>query len=188
MPKLYVITGPSGVGKTSVALKLVEALPRLKKLVTCTTRAMRDGEVADVDYHFFTNEEFERMIERGELFEWDKHYGYWYGNRTAELEALLDDGLDVLMVVDVNGARTIKKNRPDAFVIFLTADSSDNLEDRIRSRASITEEELTRRMQKIREEMSFASQADLVVTNTEGKLATTVHQIKIAIQTSKGRP
>ena len=188
MPKLYVITGPSGVGKTSVALKLIEELPRIKKLITCTTRSPRDGEVVDVDYHFLSSEAFEQMIERGELFEWAKVYEQYYGNRTAELEKLFAQGGDVIMVVDVQGARTIKKNRPDAFVIFLTADSSDNLEDRIRSRASITEEELTRRMQKIREEMSFASQADLVVTNTEGKLATTVHQIKIAIQTSKGRP
>lgn len=178
MPKLYVITGPSGVGKTTVAMKLIEQIPHLKKLVTCTTRPKREGEKQDVDYHFLTEDLFKQMRERGELFEWDEHYGAFYGNRTAELEELFAAGFDVLMVVDVHGARTIKLNRPDAFVLFLTVDSLSALEERIRSRGHVSDEELAKRMDRVREEMNFASEAHLVVSNPEGKLDETVAELR----------
>lgn len=184
MPKLYVITGPSGVGKTSVALKLIAELPHLKKLITCTTRAPREGEVPDVDYHFFSHAAFEQMIERGEMFEWAKVYDQYYGNRTADLRELFAQGSDVMMVVDVQGARTIKKNRPEALIIFLTVPSLDDLEARIRSRGHITKEELARRLNQTREELKFASKADFVVSNPQGKLKETVASLRQTIMKS----
>src|SRR3989338_3627785 len=178
LPKLYVLTGPSGVGKTTVAYRLLTELPQLRKVITCTTRPKREGEKQDVDYHFVTKPAFEKIMEHGELFEWDHHYGYWYGNRTQELEELLHAGYNVLLVVDVNGARTIRKNRPDACIIFLTVDSLDDLTARILSRGSIKKEELAGRVEKMREELRFASQSDLVVPNPKGKFEKTVTQVK----------
>lgn len=177
MRRIIVLTGPSGVGKTTVAQRLMARLPRLKKLVTCTTRTPRDGEVAGVDYHFFSKKEFKAMIARNELFEWANVYDHFYGNRTADVEKIVQEGFDVLMVIDVQGARTVKKTWPNAFTIFLVPKSEMELRERIAGRGNIEQEELQRRLQAAREEMTFAKEANAVIRNPQGKLDETVEAL-----------
>ena len=108
MPKLILLTGPSGVGKTTVALELLKAYPELERLVTFVTRPPRPGENDGVDYHFVDDERFDEMKMNGDLFEHDAHYGYNYGNSRKELERIWQSGKMALMVLDINGGRFLR--------------------------------------------------------------------------------
>lgn len=157
---------------------LLERMPKLRKLVTCTTRPRRKGEIPDKDYHFLSQEEFEEMIENDELFEWAKVYDRYYGNRTMDVERILQQGLDVLMVIDIQGARTVKQKWPGAIAIFLKPQSEAELRSRILERGSVADEELERRLQAVRQESAFADDADYVLTNPQGKLKEIVDKIE----------
>ncbi len=176
--KLFVLTGPSGVGKTTVAEKLREAIPNLKRLVTCTTREPREGEVDGVHYHFLDKDAFMGLVASGEMFEWDEHYGHLYGSRNTDVDALIAEGGATLIVIDVNGAKTIETARPDAITLFLTAESKEVLVERIKSRGKWTEADLKKRFEELNAEMAFAKTADHVIENSEGKLEETVDRIR----------
>lgn len=180
--KLFILTGPSGVGKTTVAKRLLADVPTLRRLITCTTRPPREGEADGVDYHFFTKDAFLGMISRDELFEWAEVYGNMYGNQTAELEKHLREGASVLMVLDVQGAKSVKEKRPDAQVLFLTAESPLILAKRIQERGGAKPEDLDRRLRELPEEMAFATQAAVTVENGEGQLDQTVAALRAFIE------
>lgn len=175
--KLYIITGPSGVGKTSVAMELLKHRPTLKKVVTCTTRPIREDEVDGVSYHFLDRETLQSLIDSGAMFEWDEHYGNLYGSRRSDVEALMEAGNDVLFVVDVAGASTIKQTNPQAILLFIEAESVDELLSRIAKRDKGTTAGLEERKAAIEREMTFAASADYRIVNHEGKLKETIAQI-----------
>ena len=181
--QLYVITGPSGVGKTTVAYQLLERRSSLTRLITYTTRAPRPGEQDGVDYHFVTEDEFKRMIEEGELFEWAHVYDRYYGNREADLNRLLEEGQDVIMVVDVQGAKTIKTKRSDAFIIFLEAESPDILLARIERRSDGKPADIEKRRAALPEEMAFAAESHAVVKNQDGMIEETVKAVEATMDT-----
>ncbi len=175
---LVVLSGPSGVGKDAV-------LERMKRLgspyhfaVTATTRPMRDGEREGEPYHFVARAEFERMIANSELLEWAEVYGNLYGVPRAQVERALSEGRDVLVKVDVQGAKTIRSLIPDALLVFLAPPSLDELARRLTSRGTEAEESLRRRLREAEAEMEAASLFDHVVVNRRGKLDDTVRQIK----------
>ena len=180
--KLFVITGPSGVGKTTIAEHLLDEMPNLVRLVTITTRQMRPGEVNGVDYHFVDRDTFDRMITGGELFEHAEVYGELYGNSTARLEELLASGKNVLMVIDVQGARTVSEKRSDATTIFLAADSVDNLVRRLLGRGKIEQQDLERRRGELETEMAFAAECTHTVVNKDGRIDQTVEQVQTIIE------
>jgi len=180
--KLFVITGPSGVGKTTVSKKLREQIPNLKKLVTYTTRTIRENEVDGIDYHFVDKDTFEGMINRGELFEWAEVYEHLYGNRIKDLESLLEEGGATILVIDAQGAKTVESIQPDAVTIFLTAESPDIIAERIKKRGKFDTEDLQKRIAALEEEMQFAESADFVVQNKEGVLDETIIQIQHIIE------
>lgn len=181
--KLYIITGPSGVGKTSVARELLSLRPNIKKVITCTTRPIREDEVDGVSYHFLDRERMQKLVDAGAMFEWDEHYGNLYGSRRSDVDALMAAGNDVLFVVDVEGAKTIKEANPDAVLLFIEAESVDELLSRIAKRDKGTTAGLDERKTAIEHEMTFAASADHRIINREGKLEETIAQINALMDT-----
>jgi guanylate kinase len=174
---LYVITGPSGVGKTTVAMELLERRSNLKKVVTCTTRSIREGEVAGESYYFLSEEAFKNHIEQDEMFEWARVYETYYGSRKQDVEDLLASGNDVLFVIDVQGAKTIREDHPEATILFLKAESDQELMDRIVKRDQGATTNLEERKAALQDEMAFGKTCKHQIVNKHGELEQTVQTI-----------
>lgn len=176
-PLLIVISGPSGVGKDTVARLLMEARDSFYFVVTATTRGPRPGEVHGFDYFFLSEDEFAQMIEEGELLEYAVVYNDFKGVPKQQIREALESGRDVIMRVDVQGATTIRKIVPQAKFIFLTAESEESMVRRLKERKSETYEGLNLRIATARQEMKRLSEFDYCVVNEEGKLRETVTKI-----------
>src|SRR5438067_6176688 len=134
---IFVLSAPSGAGKTTILREALHAIPGLEHLVTLTTRAPREGEVEGEDHFFVSREEFKRRVEAAELAEWDEHFGGFYGTPRPPLEAAVAEGRDVLLEIDIKGARAIRKQmRRDAVTVFILPPSFAELQRRLRDRAS----------------------------------------------------
>ena len=168
--RLFVISGPSGVGKDSV----IDGLKKLGKpyhfTITATTRAMRKGETDGKDYVFLSKDEFRRMIDRNELLEWAEVYGNLYGVPKSQVNDALDRGQDVIMKIDVQGAATVKKLHPDAVLIFLEPPTMRSLEDRLRNRNTESEAEFQTKLTTAFREMDEATWFDHRVVNADDRL------------------
>lgn len=167
---LIIITGPSGAGKTSVARGILKKMPRVKKLITCTTRQKRVREKAGKDYKFVTNDQFKKFIKTKKLLEWAEVYGEYYGSLKEDLFQLFKKYDKVLMVIDVQGAKTISKKLHFAKLVFVKPSDLSSLEKRIKRRGKVSEEDLERRLKAIKQEMGYAKKCDYVILNKEGKL------------------
>ncbi|MEG1663333.1 MAG: guanylate kinase [Clostridia bacterium] len=166
---LVVISGFSGVGKGTVIELVMNALPNLKFSVSCTTRQPRKGEENGVDYHFLTEDEFEQKIKEDAFVEYTKTFTYHYGTYKSEIDKPIEDGLDVLMELNVVGAKNIKKLYPDCVTIFVTPPSIEALEARLIGRGSETPETLERRLKEIEIESLDIDKYDYIVTNNVAK-------------------
>ncbi|MBI2552064.1 guanylate kinase [Candidatus Uhrbacteria bacterium] len=172
--RIFIVTGPSGVGKTTVARGLLKRVPNLARLVTYTTRGSRKGEVEGRDYHFIGKEEFDKKVAAQEFFEHAQVYNEWYGNSKRDLDALLQSDKDVLMVIDIQGAKAIQAKLPQAISIFLQAESPQSLVRRLKRRGKMAPEDESRRVVQAREEMEQAKYCTHTVTAPEGKIEETV--------------
>ncbi|MBS1953518.1 MAG: guanylate kinase [Cyanobacteria bacterium SZAS-4] len=160
---LIVITGPSGVGKGTVVQKLLEEVPRLTKSVSVTTRAMRPGEKEGVDYTFVTDEKFAEMLENGAFMEWAEYSGNFYGTPHTWVEEQLrvkknEDGVDmpgkdVILEIEVDGAKQIRDRFSQAVLIFLSPPSFDELKSRLKGRGTESAAKIQLRLHKARQEM-----------------------------------
>lgn len=186
-PLLVVISGPSGVGKDVTIKCMQDRSVPFHFVVTATTRPQRPGEVNGVDYYFMSQVEFERMIADGELLEHALVYGQYKGIPKAGVRAALASGQDVILRIDVQGAATISKMVPQAITIFLTAESEDELIERLRRRHTENEAQLERRIETARAELQRAREFDYRVENRECALESTVDTVLAIMQAEKCR-
>jgi len=146
--RLFVVSGPSGVGKGTLVRELLSRYPRLELSVSATTRPPREGEVNGRDYHFLREEDFEQRVQSGDFLEWAEVYGHRYGTLAAPVRRALEEGRDVVLEIDVQGARQVIRNMPEAVSIFVRPASLKQLEERLRKRGTESEEQLRRRLEK----------------------------------------
>lgn len=181
-PLLIVISGPSGVGKDTVINRLRERDPSLTFLVTAASRDPRPGEVHGVDYFFIPRPEFERKIAAGDFLEHAVVYGELKGILKSEVQKALDSGNDVVLRVDVQGAATVRKEAPEALLIFLTTDDEEELIERLKARKTESEEKLKIRIKTAKQEMRRVNEFDYKVVNRDGCLEETVEVILSIIE------
>ena len=186
-PLLIVISGPSGVGKDSVVQCLKERGLSVHFVVTATTRPRRENETHGKDYFFVSKDEFARMIENDELFEYAIVYNDYKGNSKQQVREALASGQDVIMRLDVQGAATVRKLAPEAVLIFLTTQSEEELVDRLRARKTEKPEELALRIATARQELKRAAEFDYVIVNADGCLDETVDTVIAIIRAEHHR-
>lgn len=165
---LLVISGPAGSGKGTVVKALREMMPELSLSVSATTRSPRPGEVDGVNYYFITRDEFEKKIADGEILEYTEYCGNYYGTPAEGVRLALDEGRDIVLEIEVDGAEQIRRKFPDAVTAMLIPPDGRTLEGRLRDRGTETEEVILRRMARAREEISLADKYDYIVVNHDG--------------------
>ena len=186
-PMLIVISGPSGVGKDSVVIRMKERGLPFHFVVTATTRAQRPEEREGVDYIFVSREEFAAMIDEGELMEYALVYSDYKGIPKAQVRKALASGKDVVMRVDVQGAATVRKISPEAILIFLTTSSEQELVDRLEKRSTESSEDLKMRIATARQEFKRIGEFDYIVVNRDSQLDETVDTIQAIIEAEHHR-
>jgi guanylate kinase len=164
---LFIVSAPSGTGKTTLVERLVEQVPDLTMSRSYTSRSAREGEIDGVDYNFVTRRRFEAMIGGGEFLEWAELFGNLYGTSALETRRILESGNDVVLVIDVHGARTVRRDGIDAIAIFVMPPSFGALEERLRGRSKDSEEAIQRRLQVARDEVAAFAEYDYLVINDE---------------------
>jgi guanylate kinase len=169
--RLFVLAGPSGVGKGTVVGFLQRRLPNLVVSVSVTTRAPRSFERDGIDYRFVSDEEFDRMVAAGELLEWAEIFGHRSGTPAGPVRSEMAEGKDVLLELDVQGARQVRETVPEAVLVLLEPPSIAELERRLRARGTETEDVLARRLSKAEWELGERDLFDLVVVNDDAEEA-----------------
>jgi guanylate kinase len=164
---LFVVSAPSGTGKTTVVEKLVEVCAGLVQSRSYTSRPPRPGESDGVDYNFVDRPAFEEMVRRDGFLEWADVFGNLYGTGRLETETLLEAGLDVVLVIDVQGARQVRQRTEDSVGIFVLPPSYQVLESRLRGRCQDEEPAIARRLETARAEVTAVDEYDYVVINDE---------------------
>src|SRR5918912_1954984 len=164
---LLVVTGPSGVGKGTLIKRLRERMPQFELSISATTRKPRPGEVDGRDYHFLSLEEFERRLARGEFLEHAVYAGNMYGTPRSELERARAAGKDVVLEIEVQGARQVREALPEALQVFIAPPSDEALRERLEGRSTDSPEEIERRLTRAREELAAREEFGKVIVNDD---------------------
>jgi len=180
-PLLIVISGPSGVGKDSIVQRMMERGFPFHFVVTATTREKRANEIHGKDYWFVSEDEFASMIEKDELIEYAIVYGDYKGIPKAQVREALASGKDVVMRVDVQGAESVRKLAPEALLIFITCESEEELEHRLRERKTESADSLSLRIATARKELQRINDFDYVIINRDFHLDDTVEKVRAII-------
>lgn len=182
---LFVMSAPSGAGKTTIVRLLIERGTHVEMVVTATTRDPRPGEVEGKDYYFLTEEEFRRRRDSGAFAEWAEVHGHWYGTPNDELNRRLATGNDVILQVDVQGMRNIKALRPDVVTIFVMPPSVETLEQRLARRGANTLGDTVLRVRNASAEMAARDEFDYSVMNMD--LSEAVTEVEAIIRNERQR-
>jgi guanylate kinase len=180
-PLLIVVSGPSGVGKDSIVQRMIERAFPFHFVVTATTREKRPNEIHGKDYWFVSKDEFARMIEENELIEYAIVYGDYKGIPKAQVREALESGKDVVMRLDVQGAESVRKLAPEALLIFITCETEEELEHRLRERKTESADSLSLRIATARKELQRLEAFDYVIVNHDFHLDDTVEKVRAII-------
>jgi guanylate kinase len=168
---LFVVSAPSGAGKTTLCREVRRLLPDLAYSVSVTTRTPRPGETNGIDFDFVSEAEFGLLLEAGAFAEWATVHGHRYGTRASTLEATLAAGSDVLLDIDTQGATQLRARYPEAVLVFIVAPSMAELEQRLRERRSDAAADIARRLRRSREEIALWRRYDYLIVNRDLKEA-----------------
>ena len=164
---IIIISAPSGSGKTTIVDRLQEKMPELRRLVSYTTRQQREGEINEKEYLFISEEEFKEKIAKGALLEWEEVFGNYYGSSEEQLNEALEKGEDVVLSIDVKGARQVRKKFPESVSIFIMPPAIEELASSLKKRNNDEEGEVSVRLKEAKREMSAADEYDYLVVNEE---------------------
>jgi len=186
-PLLIVLSGPSGAGKDTILSRMEKSGYPIEFITTVTTRPRRAKEKNSVDYHFVSEEIFQKMLKKNELLEWANVYGKWYGVPKAPVKRALEQGRDVIVKVDIQGAATIKKIMPQAVFIFVAPPSMEELTARLKGRQTESNLECDLRLKTAKEEMKKLPLFDYMVVSRRGEIDQAVSEIEAIITAEKHR-
>ena len=195
---LFIVTGPSGAGKGTVLGRLLPTMEQLQYSVSATTRAPREGEEDGVNYYFLNRNDFLNMVDRGEFLEYAEYVGNFYGTPAGPVDECLEKGVDIgedkltrpakvrcldKKEIEVQGALTVKSKRPEAKLVFIIPPTFADLELRLRSRGSESDEVIAKRLEKAKEEYSMANHYDYIVCN--GEVEQAVEELRSIIKAAR---
>ena len=162
---VYVISAPAGTGKTTLARMIIDEFSCVTESISCTTRTIRNNEIADVDYHFMKKEEFTDKIKAGDFLEYAEVFGEYYGTLKSSVEKKLHEGMHVILVIDTQGALNLKKQNYPATFIFIKPPSLGELRSRLFLRQTEKEEHIKERLEWAEHEIEMAKNYDYIITN-----------------------
>jgi len=186
-PLLVVVSGPSGVGKSTIVAELARRRPQVVPIVTATTRERRDGEIDKVHYHFLTPEQFQQLRDRNGLLEQAIVHDHWYGTPIDQVRGILAAGRDAILTIDPQGARSVRSLVPDALLIFVAPPSIEDLDERLATRGSEDGPARALRRRNAETEMAAVGDYDYVIVNQTGHPDAAVEQIWEIIQAEARR-
>jgi len=163
--KLFIISGPSGSGKSGLVDDVIKGSDNFTRSISVTTRPKRESETSGKHYHFVSKKEFNKLIEKDMLLEWAPYAGYLYGTPKKFVIENLNKGKNVILVIEVQGAMQVVKKVKEAYLIFITASSFNELEKRVKKRGSESPEEIKKRMEIARNEMKYIKYYDCIIVN-----------------------
>jgi len=180
---VFVISAPSGCGKTTIVDKLLKTVKNLKRSISITTRAPRQGETQSRDYFFISEKAFKKKVEKGSFLEWAKNFGYYYGTPKKNVHSLIKAGHDVVLTIDVKGATQVRKKMPDSVLVFIAPPNLDDLYGRLKKRATDSTKEVSNRLAIAKKEMIYSKKYDYIVIND--KLRDAVECVKSIIMSKR---
>jgi len=183
--QIFVITAPSGTGKTTVIRAIRERMNGIGYCVSHTTREPREGEIPGKHYHFVTRRDFEEMVDAHQFVEWAHVYGHLYGTSYSSMESARSSGEDLLLDLDIQGTEAIKRHFPESLSIFILPPSMEVLEQRLRERETKGKEDVDIRIKKAADEIRRCGEYDFIVVNDE--LAQTVREMEAVIISQRAR-
>jgi len=164
---IIVISAPSGAGKTTIVKRLFQEIPGLAFSVSATTRKKRENEVNGIDYFFLTESEFKEKIKNNEFIEWEKVYDYYYGTFKSFIEEKINNGISIVLEVDVKGALSIKKIYPEAHLIYVVPPSHEELIKRLKNRKTEDDNDIQKRLERAIMELSIKDKFDYFIENKD---------------------
>jgi guanylate kinase len=165
--RLFVVTGPSGVGKGTLIKELLRRVPGLELSTSATTRSPRQGEQDGVDYHFLSEQEFDRRLQAGDFMEHAGYSGHRYGTLRSEVRPRLERGTGVVLEIEVQGARQVRRSMPDAVLVFVAPPAPEALRERLEGRGTDTAEQIERRLRVAEQELEARSEFGHVIVNDD---------------------
>jgi len=166
-PLVIIVSAASGSGKTTIIKHLLEKMPGVKRSISYTTRPPREGEKQQEDYIFLSREEFEKKIEKGELLEWEENFGHYYGTSKAQLDEAIEKKEDLILSIDVKGARKVREKIPESISIFVMPPSVEELRSRLEGRNTDQETDVSQRLKESEREIASSDEYDYVIVNEE---------------------